>query len=178
VSHASGDPVGVAVHDQYGRPRLLPPRTRRGVVSEISRVIDDADPDGVEPLAPMVALIRSPRIAIVTDMLGDADDLLRAASVHIVAGGEVHLVHVVAREELDPAKRTLLAADPEDPGLQRLLSSSTRRGYQNAFGDWRSDTARRWRAAGAAYVEVIADEPAAHAVRRIAELAMAVTERR
>jgi uncharacterized protein (DUF58 family) len=178
VSHASGDPVGVAVHDTLGRARLLPPRTRRGVVSEISRVIDDADPDGIEPLAPIVSLVRSPRLAIVTDLLGDADDLLRAASVHIVAGGEVHVVHVVAREELEPAKRAMLATDPEQPGFQRFLVDATRRGYQEAFGDWRSETARRWRAVGASFVQVVTDEPAAHAVRRIAELPMPSTERR
>jgi uncharacterized protein (DUF58 family) len=178
VTHASNDPVGVAVHDDRGRPRMLPPRTRRGVVSEIARVIDDADPDGLDPLSPILAALRSPRIAIVTDLLGDAEDLLRAASVHTVAGGEVHLVHIVAREELDPPKRPILAADPESPSLQRLLADSTRRGYRQAFDEWRSDTARRWRAAGASYVEVVTDEPAAHAVRRIAEPQLSKAERR
>ena len=32
--------------------------------------------------------------------------------------------------------------------------------------------ARRWRAAGAVYVEVVTDEDAAHAVRRIADAAL------
>jgi uncharacterized protein (DUF58 family) len=169
VTHASNDPVGVAVQSERGHSRVLPPRTRRGVVREIARVIDDADPSGVGPLGPMVAAVRSGRIAIVTDLLGDADELLRAASVHVVAGGEVHLVHVVAHEELDPPKRTILAADPESPTVQRLLGDSTRRGYRQAFDEWRSASARQWRAAGASYVEVVTDEPPAHAVRRIAE---------
>jgi uncharacterized protein (DUF58 family) len=178
VTHASGDPIGVAVHDDRGIPRLVPARTRRGVVSEIARVIDAADPDGLDPLAPMVAAVRSARIAIITDLLGDADELLRAASVHVVAGGEVHLVHVVAREELDPPKRAILAADPESPTFQRLLVDQTRRGYRDAFDAWRSESARRWRAAGASFVEVVTDEPAAHAVRRIAEARGAMAERR
>jgi uncharacterized protein (DUF58 family) len=169
VVHADGDPVGVAVHDERGRMRVLPPRTRRGVVSEIARVIDGADADGAEPLAPALAAIRTPRIAIITDLLGDADELLRAASVHMVAGGEVHLIHLVAREELEPPRRPMLASDPELPILQRLLVDSTRAGYVDAFADWRSEMARQWRAAGAAYVEVVTDEDAAHAVRRIAE---------
>ncbi len=169
VTHASGDPVGVAVHDERGIPRMLPPRTRRGVVSEIARVVDAADPDGLDPIAPMLTAIRSARIAIITDLLGDAEELLRAASVHIVAGGEIHVVHVVAREEIDPPKRAILAADPESPTFQRLLVDQTRRGYRAAFDEWRSETARRWRAAGASYIEVVTDEPAAHAVRRIAE---------
>jgi hypothetical protein len=111
-------------------------------------------------------------------LLGDADELLRAASVHVVAGGEVHLVHVVAREELDPPKRAVLAADPEAPNFQRLLVDQTRREYRQAFDAWRSESARRWRAAGAAYVEVVTDEPPAHAVRRIAEPRSPRAERR
>lgn len=169
VVHADGDPVGLAVRDDRGEKRVLPPRTRRGVVHEIARVVDAAEPDGTDPLAPVLTVLRSPRIAIITDLLGDADELLRAASVHIVAGGEVHLVHIVAREELDPPKRAMLAADPESPTLQRLLADSTRRGYLDAFGEWRASMARRWRAAGASYVEVVTDEEPAHAVRRIVE---------
>ena len=155
VVHGDGDPVGVAVHDDRGVIRQLPPRTRRGVVNEIARVIDSADPDGGEPLAPALTAVRSPRIAIITDLLGDAEDLLRAARVHIVAGGEVHLVHVIAREELDPPRRTMLAADPEQPTLQRVLVDTTRRGYDTAFAAWRTEMARQWRAAGAAYVVVM-----------------------
>jgi uncharacterized protein (DUF58 family) len=169
VVHADGDPIGVAVHDERGGRRVVPPRTRRGVVREIARVIDAAEPDGLDPLAPVVASIRSARIAIITDLLGDADELLRAASVHVVAGGEVHLVHVVAREELDPPRRAILAADPEAPGVQRLLVDATRRGYLDAFREWRAAMATLWRAAGASYVEVVADEEAPHAVRRIVE---------
>jgi len=169
VVHADGDPIGVAVHDERGNIRVLPPRTRRGVVSEIARVIDSADPDGLDPLAPVVAAVRSPRIAIITDLLGDAEELLRAASVHVVGGGEVHLVHIVAREELDPPARAILAADPEAPTLQRLLVDATRRGYLEAFGAWRAAMARQWRAAGASYIEVVTGEAPSHAVRRIVE---------
>ncbi|MDB4874619.1 MAG: hypothetical protein JWM41_1065 [Gemmatimonadetes bacterium] len=175
VAHADGDPVGVAVHDDRGNMRILPPRTRRGVVSEIARVVDGADPDGLDPLAPALASIRSARMVVVTDLLGDADDLLRAARVHIVSGHEVHLVHIVAREELDPPHRTMLASDPEDPTLQRVLVDTTRIGYDRQFGDWRAEMARRWRAAGAAYVEVVTGEAASHAVRRIAEPASTVS---
>jgi uncharacterized protein (DUF58 family) len=169
VVHADGDPIGVAVHDERGGMRVLPPRTRRGVVREIARVIEAADADGLDPLAPVVASLRSPRIAIITDLLGDAEDLLRAASVHVVGGGEVHLVHIVAREELDPPRRAILAADPESPTLQRLLVDATRRGYLEAFGEWRETMAMRWRGAGASYVEVVTDEEPSHAVRRIVE---------
>jgi uncharacterized protein (DUF58 family) len=169
VVHADGDPVGVAVADDRGQMRVVPARTRRGVVGEITRIIDAAQPGGTNALAPTVQAMRSRRIAIITDLLGDSAELLRAARVHIVGGGEVHLVHVVAREELDPPRRVMLAADPEQMTLQRLLGESTRREYDVAFAGWRTEMARQWRAAGAAYTEVITDEPTPHAVRRIAE---------
>ena len=169
VVHADGDPVGVAVADDRGQMRVVPPRTRRGVVGEITRVVDAAQPNGVNALAPTVHAMRSRRIAIITDLLGDATELLRVARVHVVGGGEVHLIHVIAREEVDPPRRTMLAADPEQMTLQRLLGEATRRDYEASFGAWRGEMAMQWRAAGAAYTEVVTDEPMPHAVRRIAE---------
>jgi len=169
VVHADGDPVGVAVAGDGGHVRTVPPRSRRGVVGEIARVVDSSDPDGTGALAPTVRALHSRRIAIITDLLGDASDVLAVARVHIVGGGEVHLVHLIAREEIDPPRRTMLAADPEQPSMQRLLIESTRREYDAAFGRWRAEMARQWRAAGASYTEVVADEEASHAVRRIAE---------
>jgi uncharacterized protein (DUF58 family) len=168
VAHGDGDPVGLIVAGSDGGPRALPPRTRRGIVSEIARAVDDADPDGAAPLAPAVASIRAGRIVLITDLLGDADDLLRAARVHAAAGREVCVVHVIAREELEPPRRTLLAADPEAPAIQRLLVDSTRRAYDSAFAEWRADMARRCRAGGAAYVAAVSDEDPARMVRRVA----------
>ena len=168
VAHADGDPVGVALHDPRAMVAMLPPRTRRDVVAEIARVVLSGEPGGSEPLAPIVRSLRSARLVLVTDLLGDEEDALRAARAHIVSGGEVHVAHVVAREELDPPRRTLLAADPEQGFIQRMLVESTRREYEERFASWRIDVARRWRAAGAPYTEVITDEPASHAVRRIA----------
>jgi hypothetical protein len=105
---------------------------------------------------------------LVSDLLGDEEEALRAVRAHIASGGEAHVVHVVAREELDPPRRTLLAADPEQGVVQRMLVESTRREYEERFATWRADVARRWRAAGVSYTEVITNEPASHAVRRIA----------
>jgi uncharacterized protein (DUF58 family) len=171
VAHGYGDPVGVAVHDTAGRLRVLPPRTRRTVVDEIARVIDAADPDGLEPLAPVIAGLRAPRVVVISDLLGDADEMLRAASVRMAGGAEAHVVHIVALEELEPPRRPLLAADPEAPGIQRVLTESTRRDYQRDFGEWRREMARLWRRSGASFTEVVTDEPIAHAVRRIAGVA-------
>jgi uncharacterized protein (DUF58 family) len=171
IAHGDGDPVGIVVQDDSSADgtRVLPPRTRRGVVSEIARLVDDADPDGIETLAPVLGRVRSRRIALITDLLGDADALLTAARVHVSSGGELAILHVVAREELDPPRRTLLAADPENAAIQRLLIDGGRREYERRFGEWRAAEAHRWRAAGAVYALVTDDEPAARAVRRIVE---------
>jgi uncharacterized protein (DUF58 family) len=169
VTHSDGDPVGLVVGGWRETPLVVAPRTRRGVVAELARALDAVTPGGSAPLAPAVAAIRTPRLAIITDLLGDDEELLRVARVHVVAHGEVHLVHVVASEELDPPRRPLLALDPERHGLQRMLIETTRTAYDTQFAAWRSEMARRWRAAGAAYSEVVTSEPAAHAVRRIAE---------
>jgi uncharacterized protein (DUF58 family) len=168
VAHADGDPVGLVLPLQP-KPQVLPPRTRRGVVSEIARTLDAADVGGAPPLTPAFTVAGSvARIAVVTDLLGDAEALLAAAREHVAAGGEVHLVHVVAREELDPPHRALLAADPEDADLRRPLTPESLAEYLSNFAAWREEAARAWRAAGASYTLVATDEPAERAVRRIA----------
>lgn len=168
VAHADGDPVGIALHDAFGHAAVLPPRTRRDVVAEVARVVLGGDPGGSEPLAPIVRSLRSARLVLITDLLGDEEESLRAVRAHMAGGGEAHVAHVIAHEEIDPPRRTLLAADPEQGFVQRMLVDSTRREYEERFAEWRADVARRWRAAGASYTEVITDEPAPRAVRRIA----------
>ena len=170
VAHASGDPIGLVVAEGNGPARTLPARTRRGVVDELARIVTSVEPSGSPPIAPLARIARSARIAIISDLLGDADDLVRVVSAHVASGGDAHVVHVVAREELDLPKRTLLAADPEDPTIERLLTDGTRRAYDDAFAAWRAEIARRFRAGGASYTQVVTDELAAHAVRRITRL--------
>ncbi len=171
VAHASGDPVGLLVPRAGAEPMLLRPRTRRGVVGELAAALAAVTAAGDAPLAPAVELLATQaaaRLAIVTDLLGDADALLAAARVHVARGGEVHLVHVVSRDELEPPARAMLAVDPERAGVQRALTPATRAAYVAPFAAFRARAAADWRAAGAWYTEVTDDEPAEHAVRRIA----------
>jgi hypothetical protein len=79
------------------------------------------------------------------------------------------VIHVVAREEIEPPRRILVVADPEQPSVRRLLVETTRRDYSRAFAEWRDGMARRWRAAGANYVQVTTDEDSSRAVRRVVE---------
>jgi uncharacterized protein (DUF58 family) len=173
VAHADGDPVGLVVPCEHEPGVELAARGRRGVIQEMSRRLNDVDPDGSAPLAPALSAIRTRRIAVVTDLLGDADALLAAARMHVARGREVHVVHVIAAEELAPPRRTMLAADPEDAAVHRLVNASARASYLRAFADWRSETARAWRGAGAWYSTATTDEAAHNIVRRVVALGAA-----
>ncbi|MGI8546139.1 MAG: DUF58 domain-containing protein [Gemmatimonadaceae bacterium] len=168
IAHAGGDPVGLAVAGAESRTLL--PRTRRGVVAEMIRVVDDISANGTAPLAPCVsaAARAAVRVAIVTDFLGDGEGLLRSAREMTVAGRDVYGIHVIAQAELDPPQSTSVVMDPEDAAVRRAMTDATRTEYLRAFAAWRAATADSWLASGAAYRVVVAgQEPASHAARRI-----------
>jgi uncharacterized protein (DUF58 family) len=166
VVHGQGDPVGLAVATPAGA-RLLAPRTRRGVVAELARVLDDVRPAGGAGLASLLAATAAGRVVLVTDLLGDAEALRAEAARTLVAGAEVHVIHVVARAELEPPETAILAVDPEDTALRRPLTPSTRAAYVQQFAAWRAEESRRWRQAGALYTQVVDDEATDRAVRRV-----------
>ncbi len=167
IVHAEGDPVGLMIAGA-GDARGLAPRSRRGVTSEIARLLDGTVPAGRAELGRASAGARtSGRVVIISDFLGDADATLRVAREQIAAGGEVHAVHVVAQDELDPPSRTIMAADPEDDSVRRPLADRSRAGYLSAFAQWRAALATDWHRAGATYTMITDREPADRAVRRI-----------
>ena len=172
VAHTSRDPVGLVVVSGDGM-RQLPPRTRRGIVGELARALDDVAPHGSRPLAPAMSGLRSRiRLAIVSDFLGDADDVRRRAGEVAAAGGEVHAIHIVADEELDPPARSILAVDPEDASLMRPLVADSRAAYLERFAAWRTELSASWRAEGLSYTLARVSEPASRVVRRVAGAAL------
>ncbi len=169
VALAAGDPVGFVVATARGA-RSTMPRARGSVLEEGARLLRDIEPEGTEPLLPVLrsaAAVRGVRFAIVSDFLGDVPDLLAFARERASAGSELFAVHVVAREELEPGDEPILATDPESAEIRRPLAASTRAEYQRAFARWREGQARAWRSAGAVYTEVTTDEAAERAVRRV-----------
>lgn len=168
AAHHSGDPVGVTVATADGAVRL-PSRMRPGAVQDVARLLADVRPGGNAPLAPLLEeLRRVPRVAIVTDLLGDADALHATAATLVAAGREMHLVHIVHPLEVDPPEDTAAYVDPERPQLRRVLSRETHSRYRAAFREWRAEMARAWWMAGAYYTEVITSEAPERAVRRVA----------
>jgi uncharacterized protein (DUF58 family) len=165
IAHGDGDPVGIAIAGT--ETTALPPRTRRGTVANILRALTDARPGGSAPLAPVVAALRSSRrIAIVSDFLGDADDVFARARALFADGREVYAVHVVAAEELDPGVAGVVI-DPEDAHVRRPLGESELAEYRGAFATWREELARRWHDAGAVYHLARTDEAPERVVRRV-----------
>ena len=172
VAHSAGDPVGVVVAGEKGITQLAP-RTRRGVIGEAARLFEAINPAGRASLEPVLSIVRPmQRMVLISDFLAEDDALLRAARERITAGADVLAIHIVAREELEPAHASIIAQDPERAELKRSLVEETRAGYLEAFGAWRAELARGWREAGAAYFEIPADEATDHAVRRIASPAL------
>ncbi|HEX5830634.1 MAG TPA: DUF58 domain-containing protein [Gemmatimonadaceae bacterium] len=167
VAHAGGDPVGLLVPTAHGVARVAP-RTRRGVVQEVAAALDAVRPEGNPALADaLTGVAPAARVVVVSDFLGDAPALLRAARECAAAGAEVHAVHVVADAELAPSPVAVLAVDPESAATRRPLTTATRDGYLRAFAEWREALARDWLGAGAGYTLVTTGEPADRAVRRV-----------
>lgn len=166
VAHAEADPVGLAIAS--ASLQTFAPRARRSVLLEMMRALDATTPLGSTEIAPLVANARASRIVVITDLLGDADALVAAARLRVARKGEVILVHIVATEEIDPPMQALLAVDPEDRSVRRLLDGAMRTQYRQRFTQWLDDMATSSRAAGIRYVRAQTDEPASHLVRRVA----------
>jgi uncharacterized protein (DUF58 family) len=166
VAHAEADPVGLAIASES--PTIFAPRARRSVLLEMIRALDATSPSGSGEIAPLVTSARAARVVVISDMLGDADATIAAAKLRVAARGEAIIVHIVATEEMDPPQQALLAVDPEDPTMRRLLDGAMRTQYRERYSTWLEELAASTRAAGIRYVRALTDEPAAHVVRRVA----------
>lgn len=171
AAHNGRDPVGVAVASENGAAHYLPARNRRGIVHQILALLSTVEPGGSPLLAPVLDTVarRHPRarIAVVSDFLGDAEDLLQIATERSAAGREMHAVHVIHSTEMSPSERPSLVVDPEEARLKRPITDHSRLRYLENFGAWRDGLARDWRMAGANYTQVVTSQRAPQAVRRI-----------
>ena len=168
VAHAAGDPVGLFVTAATTSVALAP-RTRRGTVHEIARALGTVTPHGggATLFARALPHPAGARVVVVSDFLADEVATLRAAQELVAAGSDVHAVHVVAREELDPPSTPALYVDPEAATTVRPFGADVREAYRARFAAWRAELARSWRLAGAALTEVMTGDDVVRAVRRV-----------
>jgi uncharacterized protein (DUF58 family) len=169
VARNSGDPVGLVVA-QEEEPLMLAPRMRRSVTLEIIRAVSGTRLGGNAQLAPSVSIAaqHGGRLVIVTDLLGDSAELLTVASRLVAAGREVHAVHVIAAEEIDPRSDAAMVSDPEAPSVRRALTGETRDSYIAAYGAWRDQIGHEFSDAGVAYTTaIVGEETPDHLIRRI-----------
>ena len=168
VARSSADPVGLVIAREE-KPVQLQPRTRQGVIHEMIRAIEESPPAGGQPMSPaLTAATRvGGRVVIISDFLGDADDLLGNAARAIVSAREVHAIHIVAPEEIDPPRETLLVSDPEEPEIRRPLTRDARDAYLTSYAAWRERLAHDWSDAGVAFTQAIVGEEAPDLIRRI-----------
>ena len=167
VALSSGDPVGLIVSHRSAPPRT-PARSRRGTLREMTSILAAIEPSGAAPIAPLVADARpGARIVIVSDFLGDEGAMRVAAGALLAAHSDVHAIHVIAHEELEPSANAIRAVDPEDASIMRPLDETLRARYAANFSNWRSDTAAAWRHVGATWTAVTTGEDPAMGVRRV-----------
>lgn len=167
VALSAGDPVGLIVaHDRT--PARTPARSRRGTLSEMRATLSVIQPAGSATLAPHVGNIRAgARVVIVSDFLGDEESTRVTAKALMAANSDVHAVHVVAREEVEPATDAIRAVDPENELIARPFDESMRTRYLANYAGWRADTAAGWRHAGATWTTVTTGEDPAIGIRRV-----------
>ena len=167
VALGAGDPVGLLVAHPVALPRA-PARSRRGTLSEMAKTLNAIQPSGDAPLATLLADARpGVRIVVISDFLGDEQAARTSAGALLAANCDVHGVHVVAREELEPSRQAIRAIDPENPSIVRPLDDVMRARYVANFADWRQRIAVSWRHAGATWTTVTTAEEPAMAVRRV-----------
>jgi uncharacterized protein (DUF58 family) len=170
VARNSGDPVGLVIARDED-PLLLAPRMRSSVTHEVIRAVASTSPGGGGLLAPSVSIAAQygGRLVVVTDFLGDAEELMTVASRLVAAGREVHAVHVIAPEEIDPSREAAMVSDPEATAIRRALTSDTREMYVAAYAAWRDRIAHEFMEAGVAYsTAIVGEETPDHLIRRIA----------
>jgi len=167
IAQRSGDPVGCAVAAGGGTVTVRA-RTRADVLAELVSALGSVRPAGSSALAPALLLVpERARVVVVSDLLGDEEGVRKACAARASAGGDIHVLHVVSRAELEPPASARLVVDPEDGTVLRPLDAEGRAAYVARFAAWRAETARAWRLAGAAYREVVAEDDMS-AVARLA----------
>jgi hypothetical protein len=124
VAHASRDPVGLVVVSGNGVQQL--PHARGAVSLVSSSRARCRVPVGNSPIAPVLSGCAPHSNRDRKRLPRRRREVRRRAGEVAAAGGEVHAIHVVAEEEIDPPARSMLAVDPEDATISRPFVAESR----------------------------------------------------
>lgn len=179
LAHKAGDPVGLrVVGGSAPGETTLAPSTRRDVVPALAALLAGVTPGGRASLGPAMAeRAGGGRLVVVSDALEDGDAWRDAANHWLAAGGDVVVVQVLSREEWTPADQASVV-DPEDPGCERELGAEARAGYAAALSAWVRHESDWWRARGAAFHSLVAEDDVVQGIRAIVAEPLAAAEAR
>jgi uncharacterized protein (DUF58 family) len=169
-----GDAAGLLAFDDEVRFRVAPKASRRHLATllrELGRIDGSGSTDAGGAIRDVaVRLRRRGLVVLVSDLLVDADETLRALHFLRYRGHEVLVLHV-----MDPGERDLPQAgdavyfDPEDEDELRSDSAALRPRYQHAVREavrgWRTECRRM----GADYSLFATDTPLGQVLRRFLE---------
>lgn len=165
------DAVGLVRFDDRVRT-AVPPRARHGQWRRLVAALDDQGA-GLASSAP-AALAQAARllerrglVVLISDLLMDPDDTVRALRGLRAAGHDVTVLHVLDPDERElPVQGEVLFVDPESHLAVPATVSDVRAAYRDTvnevIGEWRA----RLGAAGVGYDTVSTDQPFGVPLRR------------
>ncbi|AHJ95756.1 DUF58 domain-containing protein [Hymenobacter swuensis] len=169
VATQQGDAVSLTILHPGGL-RHLPPRADARQLSRLYHALETTEAAGQFPdsatLAPLTAR-RQPALTIcVSDLYEASGEIERLLTRLRAASGEVLLLHLMARNELDFTFKGAITFEDLETGQQlQLDAGQQRRAWQQHLQQWLRDTAQRARSHGFDYHQLSTAEPLTGALR-------------
>lgn len=165
------DAVGLVRFDERVRT-AIPPRARQGHWRRLVASLDD--PGAGRASSAPVALEQAARllerrgmVVLISDLLMDVDDTVRALRGLRAAGHDVTVLHVMDPDERDlPVQGEMLFVDPESDLEVPATVGDVRAAYRETVGEVLDEWRRRLGAAGVGYEVIATDAPFGVPLRR------------
>ncbi|MBD2713696.1 DUF58 domain-containing protein [Microvirga sp. STR05] len=164
-----GDAVGLTILHPAGL-RHLPPRADARQLPRLYHALETAEATGsfpsLETLAPLTAR-RQRALTICVSDLYETDAEINSLLTRLrAASGEVLLLHLMARNELEFSFRGAVTFEDLETGQRLQLNADQQRaGWQQQLQEWLRETARQARRHGFDYHQLSTAEPLTQALR-------------
>ncbi|WP_235917476.1 DUF58 domain-containing protein [Hymenobacter busanensis] len=176
VAHRQGDAVGFSALHQAGL-QSVPPSADASQLPRLYHALRQLSATGTFPAAGTVAPLLARRGASVTVVVGDLYDLSTADQPVTpltqllrqlrAAGGEVLVLHLLARNEYDLDYPTTAQLEDLETGQRLQFDATQRAAYQAQLQSWLRQTEQTVRGFGLYYHRLFTDEPPAQALRTV-----------